>query len=196
MKAILIKDFVKNPDEVFNRLYNELDWKRYSSKPRKEYYCNDNDVPYSYGRSEYADTYFRSPYTDDILAIRSALEKELGVVLDVCFLNLYEDASEHIGWHADDSPEMDPDRPIVTVSLGAVREIFFKERPDARKDKTVDIAVSNAGKKPDFVILENGSACIMPAGMQNTHLHKIPKNDKPCGPRISLTFRGYKKASS
>lgn len=35
-------------------------------------------------------------------------------------------------------------------------------------------------------------ACgIMPPKMQETHLHKIPKGDKPCGGRISLTFRKY-----
>lgn len=181
MKAIYIPNFVKDSDEVFKRLYNDLDWKRYGSKPRREYYCNDNDVPYRYGNPAYADTYYRCPYTADILNIREVLEKELNVVLDVCFLNLYEDYSEHIGWHADDSPEMDPNRPIVTVSLGAERFIYFKD---------------NATKEIDKVFLENGSACIMPAGMQSTHMHKIPKNDRPCGPRISLTYRGYINASN
>jgi hypothetical protein len=32
----------------------------------------------------------------------------------------------------------------------------------------------------------------MPAGFQIDNLHKIPKNDKPCGGRISLTFRKFK----
>ncbi len=179
MKAIYIPKFVENADEVFKRLYNELNWTRYGSTPRKEYYCNDHDVPYTYGSGSFARTYYKSPYTSDILNIRKSLEKELNTVLDVCFLNCYEDYSDHLGWHADDSPEMDMERPIVSVSLGSERFIWFKEIGDKE------------GKTLEKIFLENGSACIMPAGMQRTHLHRIPKNDRPCGPRISLTFRGY-----
>lgn len=187
MNPIYIPDFVENHKEVFDRLLNGLDWKRYGSKPRKEYYCNDHDVTYSYGSAGFADVYHRSPYTDDILNIRAKLEDELKVVLDVCFLNLYEDFAGHLGWHADDSPEMDHNRPIITVSLGAEREIWFKEMPNP------EIEFKDKEKKDKTVIkLKSGSACIMPAGMQKTHLHRIPKCDKAdCGPRISLTFRGY-----
>lgn len=181
MKPIYVPNFVTNPDAVFKRLLNELEWKRYGNKPRKEYYCNDHDVPYSYGNPAFADTYTRSPYSDDILNIRYKLEEELKSIFDVCFLNLYDDFAGHIGWHADDSPEMDPDRPIVTVSLGAEREIWFKERPSETSSKEVT-----------KIKLGHGSACIMPAGMQATDLHRIPKNDRPCGERVSLTYRGYK----
>jgi hypothetical protein len=41
--------------------------------------------------------------------------------------------------------------------------------------------------------LSNGSLFIMEAGMQSTHKHRIPKSDKICEPRISLTFRVWKK---
>lgn len=177
MKPIYIPNFVSKPDEVFNRLYNDLNWKRHNSKPRREYYCNDHPVPYTYGRGEFATTYHPEPYSEDILAIRHLLEKELDTVLDVCFLNCYEDYADHLGWHADDGEEMDPDRPIVTVSFGAERYIWFKEMKGTEVDK---------------ILLEKGSACIMPAGMQKTHFHRIPKHDRPCGPRISLTYRGYK----
>lgn len=40
--------------------------------------------------------------------------------------------------------------------------------------------------------LADGSLFVMPAGMQDTHKHRIPRNDRPCGPRISLTFRCWK----
>lgn len=39
--------------------------------------------------------------------------------------------------------------------------------------------------------LEDGSIFIMPPGYQDTHLHRIPKHDKKCGWRISLTFRSF-----
>jgi alkylated DNA repair dioxygenase AlkB len=43
----------------------------------------------------------------------------------------------------------------------------------------------------DKFLLENGSLFIMPAGYQKDHVHKIPKHDRVCGGRISLTFRKY-----
>ena len=39
-----------------------------------------------------------------------------GVAYNVCFLNRYDDQRNHLGWHADDSPEMDHDHPIAVVS--------------------------------------------------------------------------------
>lgn len=49
------------------------------------------------------------------------------------------------------------------------------------------------GKQPvdQRVKLEEASLFIMPPGYQDTHLHRIPKHDRPCGWRISLTFRSF-----
>lgn len=49
------------------------------------------------------------------------------------------------------------------------------------------------GKQPldQRILLKDGSLFIMPRGFQKTHLHRIPKHDKPCGWRISLTFRRF-----
>ena len=72
---------------------------------------------------------------------------------------------------------MDDGRPIAIVTLGAEREIWFcpnEDRADISK-----------------VLLEHGSLCVMAPGMQDTHLHRIPKAGFECGPRISITFRGY-----
>lgn len=50
------------------------------------------------------------------------------------------------------------------------------------------------GKQPEDhrFSLEESSLFIMPAGYQDTHLHRIPKHSQPCGYRISLTFRSFK----
>jgi len=181
MSYTYISKFVENPDAVFNRLWNELDWERHGSTPRREYYSNDNGAPYTYGNPKFARTYIAKPWHSDVIAIRTALETLLDAKMDVCFINGYEDHRDHLGWHADDSPEMDDDRPIVTVSFGAERFIWFRE------NSNIDVV--------DKVLLENGSACIMLPGMQDTHMHRIPKHDRECGPRISLTFRGYVEAS-
>ena len=44
---------------------------------------------------------------------------------------------------------------------------------------------------PERVKLGHGSLRVMEAGMQDIHVHRIPKADRVVGPRISLTFRGY-----
>ena len=171
-------EFVPEPDSVFAALQQELDWERRSDAPRCEYYSNDTDVAYTYGRGAGVRTYHPRPWHPTMLAIRTALETELGCVLDVCFLNRYMDASDWLGWHSDDSPEMDDARPIVTVSLGAERNIQFKRHGEGN---------ANA----DTLMLGHGSAAVMRAGMQREWQHRIPKVGHEVGERISLTYRGF-----
>ncbi len=171
-------ELVSNPDEAYEKLLNELDWVHKGPLvPRKEYYVHDRGLPYVYGSKEFAREYQSQPDHPTIAEIRDALQKLLCVRFDVVFLNLYEHERQHLGWHADDSPEMSDDHPIVTVSLGAEREIWFRPNND----------IQNVTK----LKLEHGSACVMLPGVQDTHQHRIPKHDRQCGPRISLTFRKY-----
>lgn len=172
-----IPNFIENPNKILETLQNNLKWERRDDAPRSEYYCNDIKKPYIYGRGAGRRTYHVRPYHDDILAIRKKLEELTKCSFEVCFLNRYHNQSDHLGWHADDSPEMDDARPIATISLGVEREIWFRplnNLPDVTKVK-----------------LENGSLCLMAPGMQDTHQHRIPKASFQCGERISLTFRGY-----
>ena len=172
--------FISNPTEAFTVLKNELEWVRIGNTPRNEYYCNDFGVPYTYGTEEFARSYDSQPYHPLITSIREEIEKETGTIFEVCFLNLYQDQKDQLGWHSDNSPEMDDDRPIAIVSLGVEREIWFKKIGD-----------DNSPENVTKLKLENGSLCLMMAGMQDTHLHRIPKASFLCGARISLTFRGY-----
>lgn len=169
--------FVPDPDDLFNALWNELAWERRGLTPRCEYYCNEIGVPYVYGRGTGKREYRPKPWHPGILSIKSAVQAALGTHFEVAFLNGYENSRDYLGAHADDSPEMDDARPIAIVTLGAEREIWFMPNEDL--------------KSVHKVKLENGSLCVMPAGMQDTHKHRIPKASFECGPRISLTFRGY-----
>jgi alkylated DNA repair dioxygenase AlkB len=172
--------FVDNPTETFNALWAELAWRRIGETPRREYYCNDFDKAYTYGRGAGVRTYERQPYHPAIMATRHKLENLTNTSFEVVFLNGYENSRDQLGWHADDSPEMDPNRPIAIVSLGAEREIWFTEQGDVR----------DPGKRTALK-LQHGSLCLMAPGMQRTHFHRIPKAGFECGPRISETFRGY-----
>jgi alkylated DNA repair dioxygenase AlkB len=193
--------FINNPDEAFKALWNELEWVRYDKVPRREYYCNDVSRPYKYGLAAYARTYDPQPWHPVILDIKNELEKFTGSKFEVCFLNGYENQSDHLGWHADDSPEMDDERPIAIISLGVEREIWFRPNPSIIEESITTDWLMSTGMTieeartdlsiPEKLKLENGSLCLMLPGMQDTHQHRIPKASFMCGERISLTFRGY-----
>lgn len=175
-------NFVSDPDAAFARLRDDLDWERRSDAPRCEYYCNDVPEPYAYGVGRGRRLYEPRPYHPDILMIRQSLEQLTGAVFEVCFLNRYLDARDHLGWHADDSPEMDDARPIASISLGVAREIWF--RP-------ADSGAVGQDARIEKLLLGHGSLCLMASGMQDGWQHRIPKASFQCGERISLTFRGY-----
>jgi alkylated DNA repair dioxygenase AlkB len=197
-----VPTFVPNPDDAFTRLRDELEWERRGDAPRCEYYCNDTPKPYVYGRDKGRRLYEPRPYHPVILAIRTALENLAGAVFDVCFLNRYLNQSDHLGWHADDSPEMDDARPVASVSLGVEREIWFRTKPvPGLRGGEQDHVVYDQAQTPsgDLVlvasiqklVLGHGSLCLMAPGMQDAWQHRIPKASRQCGERISLTFRGY-----
>ena len=172
--------FIPNPDEVFEALRDELDWERRGSTPRSEYYINMlGDIPYTYGSGAGVREYQPRTAHPSVIWMLGQLKLVTGVDFDVCFLNRYHNQSDHLGWHADDSPEMDDNRPIAIVSLGVEREIWFRENANPQ-----DITKLK---------LEHGSLCLMAPGTQDTYQHRIPKAGFQCGERISLTFRGYVK---
>lgn len=171
------------------KLREELEWERQALN-RSEYYCNDFPKPYIYGTREGIREYYPKPYHDEILNIRKKLEILTECIFETCFLNRYLDQKDWLGWHADDSPEMDNNRPICIISLGVERKIRFQEYRNNNK--------FNASFE---LFLEHGSLCIMPSQFQKNHKHSIPKagfiTDKMLGAdwhfgeRISLTYRGF-----
>lgn len=208
-----LPNFFPDHAELFSTLWNELAWLDVAG-PRLEYYVNDFPVPYTYGKGAGERTYDPQPEHPAIRRIREALEAKTGTKFEVCFLNGYRDGRDQLGYHADDSPEMDDARPIAIVSLGAKREIYFRTTPGLRCPDCMgkvgaihDPLHCNRGtgiviedehcqtylfnETTEKVWLESGSLCLMAPGMQDTHQHRIPKASYICGPRISLTFRGY-----
>jgi alkylated DNA repair dioxygenase AlkB len=165
-----------DPERLMDELWNGLDWERREGAPRREYYVNPNGRAYTYGRGAGRREYMPRPASPAIMEIWLKAEQECGCLFEVCFLNGYEDGSDQLGWHADDSPEMDPARPIAIASFGAKRQIWFRQMGGSER---LELALSS------------GSLCSMGAGMQSTHQHRIPKAGFVCGPRVSLTFRGW-----
>jgi alkylated DNA repair dioxygenase AlkB len=172
--------FADTADEIFRELTTTLPWVRRDSTPRMECFYSTVGLPYTYGSGNFSRTYNPEPvFNDLVMSINEKVKlyNTDGGIFELCFLNRYLTQRDHLGWHADDSPEIAKDKPIVVVTFGAEREIWFKR---IGKDEN-DV---------ESVLLHHGSVLVMPAGFQQTHLHRIPKSGNVCGERISLTFRG------
>lgn len=178
---------------------------------RHEYFMGLKKISYSYGGSVGKETYESKRFTPKVLELMEFLNDCFDTKFNACFLNKYDDQHQHLGWHADDFEGMDQNQPIFVVSLGAEREIWLKDkrgyfcsRCNGTGKEPLSVACPDChghlwnsappnGKQPDDlrVKLEEGSIFIMPVGFQETHLHRIPKHDRPCAWRISLTFRSF-----
>jgi hypothetical protein len=186
-----VPNFVPEPALGFLRLWNELDWIQHADAPRREYWSNDFDAPYTYGRGAGVRTYEAQPFHSLVTVIREVILVNTKVYYEACFINGYGTKRDWLGWHEDDDPKIDHSKPIAVISLyedGAKpRSIQYRERDGLTDDG-----------KPKFKPLvdqplENGSLFIMGAGMQDTHQHRIPKASFEAQPRISLTFRSLIK---
>lgn len=183
MKPIYLRNKSEDLQSFADAIFEEtksLDWLTERSA-RREYFMSSKDREYSYGNRFQGEQNYKSkpfsPLVKQFIEFINAIQK---TEFNVCFLNRYENEQQHLGWHADDFPGMREDQPIAVLSLGAEREIWWKEK-------------LFKGKIPDEnkQLLEHGSVWIMPSGFQDVYLHKIPKHGQPCGIRISLTFRSF-----
>ena len=198
--------FSKNQsDQYLADLTSNVMWNRRDLTPRMEAFFSTLGKPYTYGSNGFERTYEPTPMDQASVveinnSITSVLETIGSPTFELCFLNRYLNQSDHLGWHADDSPEIDPARPIAVVSLGVEREIWFKPQfcyiCKSTEEHLTDFAPFCSAHPSKFTaqvtkqLLGHGSLLIMPAGYQQTHYHRIPKCDRMCGERISLTYRG------
>ena len=176
-------DFSSEPNRL-QKLFDEvlnLQWITERSA-RREYFMSFVPRTYSYGNKHAGDVEYKSNgFSMEVAKLCAGLNFHQQAKYNVCFLNRYDDHLQHLGWHADDFPGMDPEQPIGVFSLGAEREIWWKPKGD-----------KGEVPKDQRQLLEHGSLFTMPAGFQDEYLHKIPKCDRACGTRISLTFRSFK----
>lgn len=94
-----------------------------------------------------------------------------------CLLNLYRNGDDRMGWHADDEPEINQQRPIASLSLGASRDFVLRERTDQRRMVSLP--------------LSNGDLLVMHPGCQQRWMHSLPTRRRVLNTRINLTFRCF-----
>lgn len=114
-------------------------------------------------------------WTPLLEALRDRLQDALDRPLNSVLANLYRDGRDHMGWHADDEPELGPTPTIASLSFGATRTFRMKHR--AEPGRTVSIE------------LTHGGLLVMDGRSQAEWLHAVPKRLRVTEPRINLTFR-------
>jgi alkylated DNA repair dioxygenase AlkB len=168
-------------DGFFETLMKETEWqtetiKRWKKEiinPRRVYAFSDPNVKYRYiGLSRVG-----AAWTPTMTKIKTRVEDYCGVPFNFCFVNLYRNGQDTIGWHADDQKALIKGHQIASVTFspkGGERDIFFKHK---------------VTKKRTVTRLAHGSMYVMKGTTQDHYKHKIPRRPKVIMPRINLTFR-------
>jgi len=104
-----------------------------------------------------------------------------------CNVNLYENGSQSVGWHADDEAlfqGLHRDIRILSLSLGQRRKFDLKKNWPEDDERTME-----------RLLLGNGCLCTMEGMIQKHYQHRVPKESEDLGPRINLTWRWILKHS-
>lgn len=168
----------KEADFYLNRLLETIEWrndkavifgKKIITKRKVAWY---GEKPYEY---TYSNTTKRAlPWTNELLTLKTLIEKETGEHFNSCLLNLYHNGDEGMAWHSDGEADLKKDGAIGSLSFGAERKFAFKHKQSKEKVE---------------LILEHGSLLVMKDTTQTYWLHRLPPTKKVTRPRVNLTFR-------
>ena len=139
--------------------------------PRLQAWLGDSGTQYQYSGLTLEPT----PWTEEILALKTAIEAVGQVRFNSVLANLYRNERDSVSWHADNEPELGRNPVVASFSLGGTREFHLKHR----KHKHMKLRLP----------LKDGDLLVMTGALQHHWLHQVPKDKKPCQPRINLTFR-------
>lgn len=102
-------------------------------------------------------------------------------------LNLYEDGSEGVGWHADDElifMGTARDCPILSLSLGGTREFWISLKASGQPDVKKGVVEMDLG---------DGDLLTLEGLMQKHCMHLVPRSspsdEMRQEPRVNITFR-------
>lgn len=143
--------------------------KRIETKRKVAWY---GDKPFEYTYSN--NTKKALSWNNELLVLKTLIEKESGETYNSCLLNLYHNGIEGMAWHSDAEKDLKKNGAIASLSLGAERKFAFKHKEN---------------KKVISMNLENGSLLVMKDDTQTYWLHRLPPSKKVLTPRINLTFR-------
>ncbi len=183
MPWILIRGWLPPSESTYwyDRAFREIAWERpnvliYGNNyltPRKTQFIGNKGISYSYS----SHLHIAKGWPDWFLPLLKKVRSSCNVEFNGCLLNLYRNGLDRMGWHSDNEPELDSDKPISSLSLGASRDFILKR---------------NNSSERHCLSLGNGDLLIMLPECQKDWKHSIPKRLKINKPRINLTFRSYR----
>ena len=157
--------FVPDGDALFTLLSETTAWDARMRARRTASF----GVPYNYSGI----TYPHAAMPEPVAALMERLTTHIGWRPNNCLANNYPDGNSSMGFHADETDELEPGTGVAVVSLGAERVITFRS-----SDKSVTVEYP----------LPSGSLLTMTAEVQAWWKHAILAQPG-AGGRISLTFR-------
>lgn len=167
--VLLVDDFLSEHAKLFDALRECVDWDtRMASRHTASY-----GVPYNYSQMQYPER----PMLDSLVPVAERLWDRLGFRMNNCLLNFYLTGQSTMGFHSDDTTDLQSGTGVAIVSLGSPRGITFRDKSNPEIQHTFSL-------KP-------GSLLYMDAKIQTQWVHAIRKQ-KDAGPRISLTWRAFK----
>jgi alkylated DNA repair dioxygenase AlkB len=149
--------------------------KRHETSRRTAFY-GDDGTSYRYTNvRKFAKPWGTGRFGRAVDRVRHKVEERTGRKFSYVLVNYYRDGDVALGYHADDEHDLDPRAPIVSVSLGASRDMLFKHKDGTHK--LVKLS------------LPSGSMVEMHPPLQRKWKHSIPKRRGVSTWRINLTFR-------
>ena len=162
----IIEDFLAKSYHLFHTLKDNVEWdERMRARKTASF-----GVSYDYSGI----TYTQTEMLPDLVPICEKINEEFGFYPNNCLMNFYVDGNSSLGFHSDSSEELKDGTGVSIISLGAERDIHYKNKAD----KSLIVPYK----------LKSGALLYMGKDVQEEWLHAIPK-DESAGARISLTFR-------
>jgi len=176
------RGWLAQPESVRETLLQEVPWRQEritlwgQTHPLPRLTCWMADPGCSYTYSGLCNP--PTAWTEAVSRLRSLVEAQSGCRFNSLLLNLYRDGRDRMGWHADDEPELDPQAPIASLSLGATRTFQLRPR------RPIDGMRSTLSLE-----LGDGDLLLMEPPTQEHWQHQLPQRLRVQEVRLNLTFR-------
>lgn len=138
--------------------------------PRRQVWMGEPHCSYQYSGVRFAP----EPWHPALQQLAADIAGVVGRPFNCVLLNLYANGLDHMGWHADNEPELGPSPVIASLSLGATRRFDLQHRTSGHQLQ---------------LQLENGSLLLMAGACQQYWQHRLPKQSRVTTTRLNLTFR-------
>lgn len=128
-------------------------------------------VPYNYSGMEYEPV----PIPELLEPVIEKLQTQLGFLPNNCLVNYYADGISRMGFHRDDTANLELGTGVAILSLGAERALWFR-------------LAEERSHRVGFPLV-SGSLLYMPPEVQEHWQHGVTRDDSVTCERVSLTFR-------